>query len=59
MSRDLENKEPGMLNRGKGILSRGNRKRKGSEVGKSLLCSVKASVGGRYGMRKDEVEDDF
>lgn len=48
-----------MLNKGKGIPSRGNRKWKGSEVGKSLPCSVKASEGGRYGKREEEVKDDI
>lgn len=47
-----------MLNKGKGIPSRGNRKCKGSEVAKSLPCAVKASEGRRCGMREEEVEDD-
>lgn len=57
ISRDPEDKEPGVLYRAKDVSSRGNRKRKDSEVGKSLLCSAKASVGGRYEMKDEEEED--
>ena len=57
MSRDLGNKEPGMLNRGKGVPSRGNRTCKDSDVGKSFLRSMK-TVGGGHGMKVKEVKDE-
>jgi len=37
------------------VPSRGNRICKDSEAGKSYLCSMKASVGGGYGMKVEEV----
>lgn len=60
MSKDWRiRKGPGMLYQGrKGAPSRGNRKCRGSEVGKSFLCSMKARVGGGHGMRGEEVEDE-
>lgn len=57
MSRDLGSKEPGMLNRGKGVPGRANRTCKDSEVGKSFLRSMK-TVGGGHRMKVEEVKDE-